>query len=547
LLAIKKKYGATGDILEAEKRIEAIAKDLVDHYVDNILPNGFKAQVVCHSKLAAVRYKTAIESAIVKRLEKERGKAAPDTELIAQIEFLRAVVVISSDGTNEAAFVTEARKHAREMQAVVNFCKPFDRKDPDKRNSGVAFLVVCDMLLTGFDAPIEQVMYIDKRIKEHSLLQAIARVNRVSSGKSRGYVVDYIGLTHHLTEALSLYAAAEEQAELHDGLKSILSEVPILDERYSRLLQLFEGARVTHIREFVEGTLPDASSDVAAVHQTVTALKDIRLRADFEVYFKKFLASLDIILPNAAANRFRIPAKRFGYILRMTKERYKDDSLQLGDAGEKVKRLINEHLISLGINPKVPPIELFAPDFIEQLNLHSQGNAAAKASEMEHAIRKHCTIHFDEDPVFYQTLSQKLESLIRQHRDDWDVLTKELSHLRTEAAVGRTTVIEGLTKEQTTFYDHLVHLTFGDTIVPQGKISSMKRLAAEIVEILQATIGIIDFWSNTTEQARLRGELADSLLMADIPEVTANFNRLAVEMVKLAKYRHEKLIEGVGA
>ena len=140
LLAIKKKYGATGDILEAEQRIGAIARDLVGHYIDNILPNGFKAQVVCHSKLAAIRYRNAIEAALTERVERERLKAAPDQELIAQIAFLKAVVVISSDGTNEAAYVTLARKQAKAWNAVENFCKPFDRTDHDKELTGIAFL-----------------------------------------------------------------------------------------------------------------------------------------------------------------------------------------------------------------------------------------------------------------------------------------------------------------------------------------------------------------------------------------------------------------------
>lgn len=94
--------------------------------------------------------------------------------------------MVSSDPTNELAQITEARREAKRWNAVDNFCKPFDFGDPDKALTGIAFLVVCDMLLTGFDAPIEQVMYIDKRLYEHNLLQAIARVNRVASGKQRG-------------------------------------------------------------------------------------------------------------------------------------------------------------------------------------------------------------------------------------------------------------------------------------------------------------------------------------------------------------------------
>jgi len=541
LLAIKKKYGATGDILEAEQRIAAIAKDLVIHYVDNILPNGFKAQVVCHSRLAAVRYQKAIRDSLSERLEREQLKAAPDAELIERLAFLKVAVVISSEGTNEPAYVTLARKQAREWQAVENFCKPFDQKDPDKTLTGIAILVVCDMLLTGFDAPIEQVMYIDKKLTEHNLLQAIARVNRVTKGKRRGYVVDYIGLANHLTEALSIYAA-EDQQELLDGLKSILSELPVLEERYHRLVQHFSGAGVAGIEPFVRGEMASPADEVAVVHAAVLALKDIKLRADFEVYLKKFLTSLDIILPHSAANPFRGPARRFGYLLAVAKERYKDESLQLGDAGEKVKRLINEHLISLGINPKVPPIELLADDFLDQVTKHAGGSGEAKASEMEHAIRKHCTIHFDEDPAFYQRLSDKLEHLIQQHRENWNELTQELTLLRQEASEGRRTLVAGLDKEASTFYEHVVNLAFGAGGVPAEHEAAMKRTMNRVIELLQDTIGILDFWNNPAEQRRLRGALADALLMADIPKVSAAYERLAVEIAKLAKNRHDELM-----
>ncbi len=281
--------------------------------------------------------------------------------------------MISSDGTNEAAYVTLARKRAKAWNGVENFCRPFEREEPDKELTGIAFLIVCDMLITGFDAPVEQVMYLDKKIREHTLLQAIARVNWVAKGKKRGYVVDYIGLANHLTEALTLYAASDELEELRDGLKNITSEMPVLEERYQRLVQFFRAAGIKEIDDFVQGRLVGVEVDAAVVHAAVTVLKEEKLRADFEVYLKKFLMSMDIILPHEAAQAFRVPAKRFGYILSVTKERYKDESLDLGDAGNKVKYLVNEHLVSLGINPKVPPVELLADDFLDQLKRHVGG------------------------------------------------------------------------------------------------------------------------------------------------------------------------------
>ena len=266
-----------------------------------------------------------------------------------------------------------ARREAKRWNAVENFCKPFNFCDHDKELTGIAFLIVCDMLLTGFDAPIEQVMYIDKKLREHNLLQAIARVNRVTSNKHRGFIVDYIGLANHLTFALSIYSEEDAQ-DIRDGLKDILSEVPILEERYQRLLQHFRTASVGDIEAFAKGILGSSEAEIVVIHATVGAMKDIKRRAYFEVYLKKFLQSLNLILPNPAGHPYRGAARRFGYLLRMVKERYKDDSLDISGAGEKVKALINEHLVDLGINPKIPPVELLSDDFLAHVTKHANGN-----------------------------------------------------------------------------------------------------------------------------------------------------------------------------
>ncbi len=547
LLAIKKKYGATGDILEAENRINAIAKDLVKHYVDNILPNGFKAQVVCHSKLACIRYQHGIDAALAERIEQEQSKGSPDAELLKRLRFLRTAVVVSSDGTNEAAYITHARKQAARMNAVDNFCRNFDLDDPDKEYSGIAFLIVCDMLLTGFDAPIEQVMYIDKKLREHILLQAIARTNRVKKGKQRGYIVDYIGLANHLTDALTLYAASDELQELHDGMQSITSELPVLEERYQRLLQHFTALGVKDIKAFVTGKLPNLEADAAVVHEAVKALKDEKQRADFEVYLKKFLMSMDIILPHTSAQPYRVPAKRFSYILQVTKERYKDTSLDFGSAGEKVKALINEHLISLGINPKIEPVELLAEDFLEKLAAHAGKNAEAKASEMEHAIRKHCTVHHDEDPTFYKSLSEKVDALIEKHHDEWDLLAEKLVELRTKAIAGRQKGEDGMSKEATTFYEHIVQVGFADGSVDDEDKPKFKELMETTVGLLQETIASIDFWQNPDKQKRVRGLIKTEITKAGIETLKENRERVAVEIMKLAKNRHDELIRAVRA
>lgn len=545
LLAIKKKYGATGDILEAANRIAAIAKDLVKHYVDNILPNGFKAQVVCHSKLACIRYQKAIEEALAARISLEKSKKTLDLDLIKQLQFLKTAVVISSDGTNEPAFITDARKQAARMKAVDNFRKSFDLEDSEKTNTGIAFLIVCDMLLTGFDAPVEQVMYIDKRLREHTLLQAIARTNRVKKGKQRGYIVDYIGLANHLADALTIYSASDEIQELHDSMQSITSELPVLEERYQRLLQQLNELGVKKIKDFVTGALSDSDADIAIVHEAVKALKDEKKRADFEVYLKKFLTSMDIILPHTSAQPYRVPAKRFGYIMQVAKERYKDNSLDLGNAGEKVKKLINEHLISLGINPKIEPIELFADDFMEKLAAHAGTNNEAKASEMEHAIRKHCTVHHDEDPAFFRSLSEKVDALIEKHHDDWNALAEKLSDLRKEAMTGRERGENGMSKEATIFYEHIRQVgTTNGQISEEDKVR-LKGLMETTVKVLQESTVSMDFWQNPDKQKRVRGLIKTEIAKAGVEELKDNRERVAVEIMKLAKNRHEQITRSI--
>lgn len=553
ILALKKKWGTNGDLYEADERIREIAADMVHHYIDHILPNGFKAQVVCSSKMAAIKYKRWIDEALQTWLETEDAKPAwtgqgapPDDErddyrddhLRHKVAFMQSAVIISSDGTNEAAAITNTRKHARSVNAVDNFQRAFDYDDPEKVNTGIAFLIVCDMLLTGFDAPIEQVMYIDKKVKEHNLLQTIARVNRVHNGKQRGYIVDYCGLSNHLKDALSIYNE-EDRKDIEDSLQNISVELPVLEARYERLLNLFRENGVPRIQAFVEQTIEEAEVEYDIMEQAVTIMEEIKLRASFEVYFKKFTQSLDIILPHSADQPYKIPVRRFGFLMAMVRERYKDETLNISGAGEKVRKLIDEHLVSLGINPKIPPVELLSSRFIQELDKNR--SAKAKASEMEHAIRKHCKIKFEEDPAFYQKLSEKLEALIKQHQDNWDALVQNLFPLRQEAQEGRKDDIEGVTASAAPFYDLIGTTAFDDDTVPERHAARVKQLVAEIMECLQETIAIINFWGNPPEVKRLEGDLSDLIYGTGIDELIDHCDRLVSEIAHLAKKRHDDI------
>lgn len=538
LAFIKQKYGALGEIFEAENRIQAICDDIVEHYMTKIFPNGLKAQIVCHSKNAAITYEKCLLKSL-KTYQVTYGSVREDNkEKMRIIASLNAAAVISSDGTNERAVITEARRRAKELNVVKNFKKAFDSEKPE---TGMAFLIVCDMLLTGFDVPIEQVMYLDKKITEHNLLQAIARVNRVYPNKTRGIVVDYVGLANHLKKALSIYSS-EEQQEFLDSFKGVDAELPVLEARYKRILGLFEDAGITLIKSFVEQKINDTAEEYRLLDDILDTLEDIQRRETFTVYLKKFIASLDVIMPNPAGKPFVIPAKRLGYIHAKARQRFKDESISIIGAGEKVRRLIDEHLISLGINPKIPPIELFSETFIQELDKNK--SARSKASEMEHAIRKHCKIHLEEDPVFYKTLSEKLDAAIQKHKQDWEQLLLELDKIRNEAEIGRTDIIEGLGKREAPFFDLIKDIAYSGSDITNLNSGLLKQCVQDICETFQNTIDIVNFWQNNFEVKKLRAALTKILLLSGEDVLIDNREKIVTEIMSLAKNRHNELVKG---
>ena len=538
LTFIKKKYGALGDIFEAESRIQSICDDIVEHYMTKIFPNGLKAQIVCHSKNSAITYEKCLLKSL-KAYQRTYGEVRDDNkENMRIIENLTAATILSSDGTNERAVITEARRRAKETNAINNFKKAFDSNKPE---TGMAFLIVCDMLLTGFDVPIEQVMYLDKRLTEHNLLQAIARVNRIYPKKIRGIIVDYVGIANHLKQALSIYSS-EEQQEIIDSFKGVDAELPILEARYKRVLNLFEDAGIKLIKPFVEQKIIDVIEEYQVLDAILDSLEDLQKRETFTVYLKKFIASLDVVMPNPTGNPYVIPAKRFGYIHAKARQRFKDDSISIVDSGEKVKKLINEHLISLGINPKIPPTELFSDTFIQELNKNKSDRS--KASEMEHAIRKHCKIHLEEDPAFYKTLSEKLDAAIQKHKQDWDQLLLELDKIREDAKQGRTEIIEGLKKEEAPFFDLINVIAYDKNTMTESDTGIVKQCVKDMYETFQNTIDIINFWQNAFEVKKLRSSLTKIILLSGNDPLIDHREKIVTELLSLAKTRHEELLQG---
>jgi type I restriction enzyme R subunit len=439
---IKAKYATKGNVLEAPKLIAAKAADMLHHYIDAVLPNGFKAQVVASSRLAAVRYQQALVEAHQKLLAQLDAldplllsldavqleqldpktqflvRAYPHIDTLRRLEF---VAVISSSHNDDPAWKEWSDK-AKQDNRIERFKKPLVASDLTKQD-GLAFLCVKSMLLTGFDAPVEQVLYLDRSMQGHELLQAIARVNRSYQAKKCGLVVDYYGVGRHLNEALAVYS----DADIQGALVSLKDELPKLADRHKRVLSVFSDRGIPDIND---------------VDSCVDLLRDIKIRAEFVVKLKQFMESLDIVLPRPEALPYVRDAKVLGFINKSAANLYRDSQLNLIGAGNKVRQLIDHHIESKGIDPKVPPISILDANFEQAVDARTSNRA--KASEMEHAARYHINKNYQQDPAYYKKLSKRLEEILESFQNQWEELVAALRQFTQEVRSGRPSDDTGL-------------------------------------------------------------------------------------------------------
>ena len=542
LEAIKRKYATKGHVLEAAKLIEAKARDILRHYVEFILPNGLKAQVVAYSRLAALRYYEAFQRArdeLVREAHEldETARVLDDVELEGRSRQLGAAVrawrnldllktiefapVISADNNDDAAW-SKWTDSAKIEARIARFKKPLIGPDP-KRSDPLAFLIVKSMLITGFDAPVEGVMYLDRPIREAELLQAIARVNRPEHGKSAGIVVDYYGVARHLKEALAAYSVED----IEGALRSLKDEIPKLRDRRDRCVGLFQARGV---------------EDLDDTEACVELLRDERLRADFTVKLKQFLDSLDLVLPRPEGLPFVKDAKFLGFIYARARNRYREGMPMLGKAvGGKVRDLIDQHVISLGIDPKIPPISITDAQFAAHVG--RQVSPRAKASEMEHAIRYHIKKHLQEDPVHYTRLSERLEDILREFGESWDQLALALTDFVDEVHAGRQDTDFGLdVQTQAPFLAVLKEERERERPVSDSDLAWLAGLTVQLVDHVQSESALVGFWSNPHAQEVLRGQIFTFLDDYEVVEFE-QADAVADRLMELAKANRHMLVK----
>ncbi len=487
--AIKKKYGSEQTVAGAPKRVETIVLDLLDHYTQFIGPNGFKAQIVGCTRELAVLYK----------------------ETLDRLNGPQSAVIIS--GSNKDTKQLEAHHKTEEQRK--DLIKRFLKKDDPLK-----ILIVCDMLLTGFDAPIEQVMYLDAPLREHTLLQAIARVNRTADGKTFGLIVDYWGVSEALTEALAIFAPSDVKG----AMKPKSDELPRLHARHANVLRFFLKVK-----------------DKDDLNACVAVLEAEDVRAHFDDAFKKFGQSLDMLLPDPTALPFVSDAKWIGKVRQVAAAKYRDDKIDISDCGEKVRKLIEEAVSADGIQILVKQISLFAPEFEEKIA--ALKSTEARASEMEHAIKDEIHVKLDENPVFYTSLRERLEQLILDRREKRIDAAKQLElfeQLRKELR-GHAQAAEDVGLSETGFaiYGVLLEpkpLKLAEVKGAYGKLDEAKKeLASLLEEQLEPHLNIIDWSRKDDVQREMRKRIKRQLRAAGFQE--EKIEPVAETIVDLMKRR----------
>lgn len=319
------------------------------------------------------------------------------------------------------------------------------------------------MLLTGFDVPVQQVIYLDKPLREHNLIQAIARVNSTIDGKTYGLIIDYFGLSAFLKQALEVF----HDKDVRGVMMPVETEIPRLQSRHRAAMRFFD-----HV-------------DHDNLEACIKVLEPKDVRTEFDLAFKRFSESMDLLSP--LANPYRDDLKFLGKVRLAAKQRFRDEELDISDCGAKVKQLIDEHVRSNAIKVLHDPIDILSIRFGDYVDDMSSDDA--KASEMEHAIKHEIRVKMDENPVYYMSLREKLEKLIlewKEHRLETVQLVLQLQELIREDIQGYNAdpSMSGVVSEQRPFYD-LLRTELPSDSYDGEQLTDLTQIVVEDVSALQ--------------------------------------------------------------
>ena len=490
---LRRKWSSIRRLTSTDARIKRIALDISEHFIDGYKQTGFKAMLATNYKRDAIRYLDCFEKF---------------GDLTCAVVISAPDVRESVDDVDEGSDDTVIAFWDKMMQKYGNADKYEETLKRRFRNGEIDILIVCNKLLTGFDAPICQILYIDKELKEHGLLQAIARTNRLSDGKDYGLIVDYRGLIEKLDTAMDMYSGAGlekfDSGDLKGVVVDVMTSIGDLRNTYSQLVELFAPVSNKHDSEAVE-----------------VFLADEKIREDFYNRLCAFGRALSIVL-NAEKAYNAIPKDErqtyqnafvfFSKVRRSVKIRY-CEIIDNREYEPLMQNLLDTHLSVAGLKQITNPIDIMNKDDFEK-ELDELGSLRAKADAITSRLTKSISQKRDENPAYYDSFSKRIKEALELYKNK---VISEAQYLEKMRAImedyrsGKSTVsyperIKGHIHAQA-FYGVLT-VIFSDVKSDIVTPDFVAEVAEEITAII-AKHSQVDWTNNETIHKRISQDIDD--------------------------------------
>ncbi len=397
--------------------------------------------------------------------------------------------------------------------------------------------------------PAEQVMYLDKVVVAHNLLQAIARGNRVSGEtKEKGFIVDYVGIGHHLKKAIDTYDE-REQKEIIDVLSFPEEELRELQDSHRAIMALLKKHGLTDLTDH------DAFFDV---------FYDEDLRFEFMLAFKKLTKCLNLVFPARQALEYMADYQALTEINVLAGKHFRDARLSMKGIPPKLRAIADEHLESKGIDVKVQPISILDEDF--QKDVAKRSRTKTKAAEVEHAIRHHLEVEIDDDPDLQASFAEALARIFAQFQDNWNRIYEELEKLRVRIINAGKEPTYGLhRKKQMPFFRCFKREIFGGEDLVQKpsqplrvaespthyglseaeKISVLVDLSQQVSLAVERELKLSGFWESIAARNKLKAEIQSLLLQPSfvkLPGLVKKRNQIISRIMEIAKKNNDIIL-----
>jgi type I restriction enzyme R subunit len=494
---LKRKFSRMDALAKTDQAIRAKAFDISEHYRQHWQGTGFKAQLVAPSKAAAVRFK----------------------EVLDEIGHVSSAIVISPPDENEGNEEVDqeskdlVRRFWSQMMAKYKTEEEYNRQiiDAFKGSGDPEIMIVVSKLLTGFDAPRNTVLYVCKSLKEHNLLQAIARVNRLyeDSGteKQFGFIVDYEGLLGELDSALTTYSAFEgyEAADLAGTVHDVREEIRKLPQLHDQLWDLFKPVKNKKDMEQFEQHL----SDEALRHEFYARLKAFSRCLHISLSSDKLFDVFD----EAKIDALKRDWKQFSELKRSVQLRYQE-TVDVREFEPKIQKLLDDHVVAMPAETINEVVNINDPDALKAVVEETGVSEASRADRIASATRRAITEKMVEDPTFYKQFSELLEETIRAYREkrlsEREYLNSVVDLASKVARKDRgRDVPESIRGDEDAqaFFGILDGQlkTEGDELVAGDDAAA---IAQQIIDIIKSHL-IVDIWSNEVAQNNLRNAIDD--------------------------------------